>query len=67
MYRPLVRRGGLIGFHDICAWDVKSYGVPRLWNEIKDESAVEIIDEDDLGPHNAWPTGIGFGIGVLIT
>lgn len=54
MYRPLVRPGGLIGFHDIATHDVPNCDVPQFWNEIKDEAAVEIID-----PEGATWGGIG--------
>jgi predicted O-methyltransferase YrrM len=66
MYAPLVRRGGLIAFHDISPIlpgqiNTEDIRVKRFWDEIKDESAVEIIDaEDHLRGHIA-----GFGIGVL--
>jgi len=66
MYSPLVRRGGLIAFHDIAPIlpgqsNVDNIAVKQFWDEIKDESAVEIIDtEDHLRSHIA-----GFGIGVL--
>jgi cephalosporin hydroxylase len=66
MYSPLVRRGGVIAFHDIAPilqgqTNVDDIQVKRFWDEIKDESAVEIIDTDDhLRSHIA-----GFGIGVL--
>jgi len=62
LYSPLVRSGGLIGFHDISADRVDGIDVPQFWAEVKDESAVEIIDPDE---HPIWPAGIGFGIGVL--
>lgn len=66
MYRPLVRRGGLIAFHDIAPvlfgqTNVDDIQIKRFWDEIKDESAIEIIDsEDHLRSHIA-----GYGIGVL--
>jgi predicted O-methyltransferase YrrM len=54
-YAPLVRNGGVIGFHDIRSPD-PSYGVPRLWNELKQKI-----------PHEEFlePGGINMGIGVL--
>lgn len=66
MYSPLVRRGGLIAFHDIAPilpgqTNVEDIQIKRFWDEVKDESAVEIIDtEDHLRSHIG-----GFGIGVL--
>jgi predicted O-methyltransferase YrrM len=57
MYRDLVRPGGLIAFHDIVTHQYQlGCEVVKLWTEIRDESAVEIIDSD--GDH--WG-----GIGVL--
>jgi predicted O-methyltransferase YrrM len=66
MYQPLVRLGGLIAFHDIAPilpgqTNVDDIQVKQFWDEIKDESAIEIIDtEDHLRSHIG-----GFGIGVL--
>ncbi len=57
MYRPLVRPGGLIAFHDIVTHPFAAYcEVVKLWYEIKDDTAVEIIVASDP------PWG---GIGVL--
>lgn len=58
MYSPLLRKGGLIAFHDICkhpsSWGC---GVDKFWNEIKTAYLhQEIIDN----PHQDWA-----GIGVL--
>ncbi|MDO8664754.1 MAG: class I SAM-dependent methyltransferase [Candidatus Liptonbacteria bacterium] len=54
-YAPLVRKGGSIGFHDIRSPD-PAYGVPRLWNELKQKF-----------PHKEFlePGGFNMGIGVL--
>ena len=66
MYSPLVRHGGLIAFHDIAPIlpgqnNVEDIQIPRFWDEIKDESAIEIIDTGDhVRAHIA-----GFGIGIL--
>lgn len=66
MYAPLVRPGGLIVFHDIAPLlsgqtSPDDIQVKQFWDEIKDESAIEIIDtQDHLRSHLA-----GFGIGVL--
>lgn len=66
MYSALVSRGGLIVFHDIAPIlpgqaNVEDIQIKRFWDEIKDDSAIEIIDsEDHLRSHIA-----GFGIGVL--
>ena len=56
MYSPLVKKGGLVAFHDICIHppalksDVYSY-----WNEIKLTHDYEEIIAD---PHQGW-AGIG--------
>jgi cephalosporin hydroxylase len=54
-YAPLVRQGGVIGFHDIRSPD-PDYGVPQLWNELKQQF-----------PHEEFlePGGVNMGIGVL--
>lgn len=59
-YRPFVRDGGLILFHDIVqdkggtAW---SGGVPKLWKELSERYPnQEIVQSYDQG---------GFGIGIL--
>lgn len=60
MYSPLVRKGGLIAFHDVCRGPPVDVGdVNKFWNEIKDSYVhQEIIDDYDQK---------GFGIGVLYT
>jgi hypothetical protein len=59
LYRPLVRTGGMIAFHDILPHVVhESCQVHRFWNELRDRSgAFEIIDRDGF---DVWG-----GIGVL--
>jgi predicted O-methyltransferase YrrM len=67
LYSPLVRRGGMIVFHDIVedyrtryGIETKSYvgGVPRFWSEIKSaHPSVEELIEDEAQD--------GYGIGVL--
>ena len=57
LYRPLVRPGGVIAFHDIVSHlYAQNCDVVTLWCEIKDESAVEIVSS--VG--DSWG-----GIGVL--
>jgi cephalosporin hydroxylase len=58
MYRPLVREGGLIVFHDIVDGIFEAVGgVPRFWREIKPRYRhLEMIND----PHQG-----GYGIGVL--
>jgi len=66
-YSPLVRKGGVIGFHDIVEDYKTRYGketsswvgeVPRYWKEIKNKfSKTEQLIED--------PDQDGFGIGVI--
>lgn len=44
MYGPLVRPGGLIGFHDIVAHPAQpDIEVHKLWDEIRTPDAIEII------------------------
>jgi predicted O-methyltransferase YrrM len=58
IYGPLVRKGGIIAFHDIVLGSSACVGgVPRFWNKIKPNyTHVEIVKN--------WKQG-GFGIGVL--
>ena len=59
MYSPLVRKGGIVAFHDVAPKGIPELtgGVPRFWKEISDKysSRVFIKDMDQTG----------FGIGVL--
>jgi len=60
MYSPLVRKGGLIAFHDICKGHLKLSGeVHKFWNEIRHAYKYQEI----IGSHDQK----GFGIGVLYT
>lgn len=58
MYSPLVRKGGIIAFHDIVPGPPGNVGgVPRFWSEVKkDYKHLEIVKD--------WRQG-GYGIGVL--
>jgi len=58
MYGKLVRRGGIIGFHDIVPGPPENVGgVPRFWDEVKsDFNYIEIVKD--------WKQG-GWGIGVI--
>jgi predicted O-methyltransferase YrrM len=58
MYSPLVRRGGIIAFHDIVPGPEKHVGgVPIFWNEIKNQfKTLEIVKD--------WNRGKA-GIGVI--
>ena len=58
MYSPLVRRGGIIAFHDIVPGPPEKVGgVPRFWKEVKTKfKSLEIV--------RSWRQG-GFGIGVV--
>jgi len=62
MYSPLVRRGGVVAFHDIVPHDrahdpYGQVGVPKFWNEIKSRYRhLEIVKD--------WSQGWA-GIGVL--
>ena len=55
MYSPLVRKGGLVAFHDICGHDVGVSEVDRYWQEIKDGYRHREIIEN---PKQTW-AGIG--------
>jgi len=58
MYSPLVRRGGMIAFHDIVPGPPENVGgVPTFWNEIKQNFTYNEIVKD-------WQQG-GYGIGVI--
>lgn len=58
MYSPLVRKGGLIAFHDICKHPPHPVcEVDRFWNEIKTAHSYQEIIEN---PHQNWA-----GIGLL--
>lgn len=58
MYSPLVRKGGIIAFHDICPGPPETVGgVPLFWDEVKGKyQSQSIIKDREQG---------GFGIGVL--
>lgn len=58
MYAPLVRKEGIIAFHDIVPGPQDNVGgVPRFWQEIRDNhNYIEIVKD--------WNQG-GFGIGVV--
>ena len=54
MYAPLVRKGGIVGFHDIAITNAE-YGVRRLWAELKQQHRTkEFIGEPEA-----------FGIGLM--
>ena len=55
MYSPLVRKGGLIAFHDICGHDPGVSEVDRYWHEIKEGYRHREIIEN---PRQNW-AGIG--------
>jgi predicted O-methyltransferase YrrM len=58
LYRPLVKPGGLIAFHDIVPGNSRSVGgVPRLWVELKGQFPSRELVRD-------WGQG-GYGIGLL--
>jgi len=58
MYSPLVKKGGIIAFHDIVPGPIQNVGgVPEYWSEIKQKfNYVEIVD--------SWHQA-GYGIGVI--
>lgn len=53
MYSPLVRKGGMIGFHDI-AITLPEYGVRTLWSELRNQHQTRDIIEE--------PTPVGIGL-----
>lgn len=58
MYGPLVRKGGLIAFHDIVEGPPDFVGgVPQFWREIKSQYRCREIIND--------PLQCGYGIGIL--
>jgi len=58
MYSPLVRKGGMIAFHDIVPGPPENVGgVPEFWNDIKNKyKHLEIVKDPNQG---------GYGIGVI--
>jgi predicted O-methyltransferase YrrM len=58
MYSPLVRRGGLVAFHDICVHTSQEQcEVDRFWREIRTQfKSREFVQNPDQGK---------YGIGVL--
>ncbi|MGQ9691608.1 MAG: class I SAM-dependent methyltransferase [Thermoproteota archaeon] len=58
MYSPLVRKGGIIAFHDIVPGSSENVGgVPKFWGEVKHGYGYREIIKD-------WNQG-GWGIGIL--
>jgi predicted O-methyltransferase YrrM len=58
MYSPLVRKGGIIAFHDICPGPTEEVGgVPDFWQEVSAKQARKSIVKDHCQG--------GYGIGVL--
>ena len=57
MYSPLVRKGGLVAFHDIVPGPQEFVGgVPEFWQRIRDDDSREFVE--------SWEQGC-CGIGVL--
>ena len=53
-YAPLVRRGGLIALHDVCAYDAPDCGVALFWKSLEiDPSLITSV------AHEEGRTGIG--------
>jgi glycosyltransferase involved in cell wall biosynthesis len=60
MYSPLVRPGGLIGFHDIIPQNDRRSGVHKLWAELKQtEATLEFVGNDSFA-FGSWG-----GVGVV--
>jgi len=51
MYSPLVRRGGVVAFHDVVPGSPEYVGgVPRFWNEIKSKyNYLEVVKRLEPG------------------
>lgn len=62
MYSPLVRKGGVIAFHDI-VHDFKhpDVGVDKFWNELKAGKSAESVQEFVVDWEQSWA-----GIGLLV-
>ena len=67
MYSPLVRKGGIIAFHDIIPDYYTKYGIKtsscadevyKFWNEVKEKYEHQEIVKDKNQD--------GFGIGIII-
>jgi predicted O-methyltransferase YrrM len=60
MYSPLVKKGGVVAFHDICHHPtVPECQVEKFWKEVKHgKKTLEFIDKED----QSWG-----GIGVVLT
>jgi len=58
MYSPLVKKGGIIAFHDVVPGPPENVsGVPEFWNGIKNKyKHLEIVKDPNQG---------GYGIGVI--
>ena len=57
MYSPLVRKGGLVAFHDIVPGPAEFVGgVPEFWQRVRAADSLELVED--------WRQG-GCGIGVL--
>jgi hypothetical protein len=70
MYAPLVRRGGMVAFHDIVTYDAKSRcEVMTFWSEIKQKYRHrEFVEETPRGSQPVAITGSRMetaGLGVL--
>ncbi|ADC66516.1 O-methyltransferase-like protein [Ferroglobus placidus DSM 10642] len=58
MYSPIVRKGGIVAFHDIVPGPEDNVGgVPKFWQEIRERYKYQEIVKD-------WNHG-GYGIGIL--
>ena len=57
MYSPLVRKGGLVAFHDIVPGPPEAVGgVPAFWKQVRGDDSLELVED--------WKQG-SCGIGVL--
>lgn len=61
LYSPLVRKGGMIAFHDMIPQNDTRSGVHRLWQELKEtQTTDEYVGRDNWG-YGSWG-----GVGVVI-
>ena len=57
LYTSMVRKGGIVGIHDIVPHPHREIGVPRFWNEVRHRhNSIEIVE--------SWQQN-GAGIGLL--
>jgi cephalosporin hydroxylase len=58
MYAPLVKKGGVIAFHDVIIDDNDTCQVYKFWNEIKDDYETKTISYKDKNGPSATGEGV---------